>query len=117
MKYKIHYKGLDKVHNNLPIIEFMEEQGYKYYDYNDTLLYFKKKEGFEQIKFHVNYRNNIITKTTYPYLNPNGVYNPVEEDALFTKEELKFFDLLDYETESFFMEEEPLQDITDWIDM
>jgi hypothetical protein len=116
MKYKLHYKSLDKVYNNLPIIEFLEAQGYKYYDYNDTLLYFRKRKDYEQIKFQVNYRDNIITKYAILH-NPNAVYEPIEEDALFTKEELKFFDLLDYETESFFMGEEPLQNITDWIKM
>jgi hypothetical protein len=116
MKYKLHYKGLDTVYDNFPIIQFLQEQGYEYYDYNDTLLYFRKRENYELVRLQVNYRENIITK--YVILNDSTTgYSPMEEDALFTKEELKFFDLLDYETDSFFMEEKHPQDITDWTNM
>jgi hydrogenase maturation factor len=112
MKYKINYKALDEVYDHTSIIEFMEKNGYYYYNYDYDFLYFKKTELDRKIRFNVNFKRKLITK--YILIHTNiGIE---EVDAEFTKEELKFFDLLDYEINPVTVKTTG-QDITDWVNM
>jgi hypothetical protein len=112
MKYKINYKALDEVYDHTSIIEFMEKNGYRYYDYNSDLLYFKKTENGERIRFDVNFKRKLIVK----YISLHTNIGIKDMDTKFTKEELKFFDILDYQIDSIYINKD-LQDITDWVSM
>lgn len=117
MKYKIHYKALDEVHNLEPIVEFMKSINYVYSSYNGYLLHFKKEEEGKNVTFTVNYKKKTILKY---FFTDNKDKTTLAGDTDFTKEELRFFDALDYEVDSIIYGNEELhllQDITDWMDM
>ena len=120
MKYKIHYKASDEVYNNSLIVEFMEKNGYVYSSYNGHTMHFKKEEKGVKITLTVNFVKKTILKYFFDFeLVPNKD-NPLTVDTTFTKEELRFFDSLDYEVDSIlfdYSKSENLQDITDWISM
>lgn len=111
MKYKIHYKANDKVHNLEPIIKFMESQGYKYDMYNHGHVLFVRPDfddPSEEIYFEINLNNRTISK----YIRSNKMDS---WDISFTTEELKFFDRLDFEVAAS-DGGELIQDITDWVE-
>ena len=123
MKYKIHYKANDETNNDESIIKFMEKNGYQFKQAYQNILPFTKKEKGDQVFFNVNNEDRRISKYVLQFKNTNA---EIEKDTLFTKEELRFFDLLDFETESivvrtnqwwFSSDTKAPQDITDWIDM
>jgi hypothetical protein len=132
MKYKIHYKANDEVEDYAFISKFMKKNGYQFnYEYlrqndPDYCFVMRKKENSTYVYFAICPNNHKIRKYTQSKTSIwiDGVYQKDEKDILFTKEELKFFDLLDFETESiirhlYLYEDtyEPIQDITDWISM
>jgi hypothetical protein len=120
MKYKIHYKSLDEVYNNSLIVEFMEKNGYVYSSYNGHTMHFKKDEKGRKITLTVNFVKKTILKYFFDFVTVPNKDNAITVDALFTKEELRFFDSLDYEVDSIFLnynEIENLQDIADWVTM
>ena len=125
MKYKINYKALDndfdfqafkeKIRKFYESLKWIENLTVEYYNisdaisdrnrslvvryHNNKLNYYLEKEFMVEIKPI----KKEIRKSSYPYLNP----------AFFTKEELKFFDMLDFETTRANAD----QDITDWVSM
>jgi hypothetical protein len=125
MKYKISYKALDndfdfqafekKIENFYNSLKWVENLQVKYYNitgkafakntslvvryHNNTLYNYLDKEFMIEIK---PFKKEII-KSNYPYLTPYP----------FEKEELKFFDFLDFQLTR--VNED--QDITDWVSM
>jgi len=122
MKYKIHYKASDEVYDNSLIVEFMNNNGYVYSSYNGHTMHFKKDEKGRKITLTVNFVKKTILKYFFDFELVANKDNPLTVDTDFTKEELKFFDLLDYEVDSILFDyfksnSKPLQDITDWTSM
>jgi hypothetical protein len=118
MKYKIHYKASDEVYYLEPIVQFMKSINYVYSSYNGHTMHFKKEEKGVKITLTVNFVKKTILKYFFDFVTVPNKDNPLTVDALFTKEELRFFDSLDYEVDSILLdynEIENLQDITDWI--
>jgi hypothetical protein len=113
MKYKIHYKANDEVHNLAPITKFMESQGYKYDLYNHGHVLFVRPDiddPSEEIYFELNLNNKTISK--YMQSTKMSSWN-----VSLTREELRFFDMLDFEISSSHSENVFGQEITDWINM
>lgn len=111
MKYKIHYKANDEVHNLEPVYKFMESQGYKYDLYNNGHVLFLRPDiddPSEEIYFELNLNNKTILK--YMQSTKLSSWN-----ISFTPEELKFFDLLNFEIAPSHSDD-MRQDITDWVD-
>jgi hypothetical protein len=114
MKYKIKYKGLDDSKKQLELELELIEKFYRdkpNFNRYDLILSSETKvieftEGTTKVFVSVNYKNKTIVKALYKSLD----YVP------FTKEELKFFDSLDYEINPAVVKETK-QDITDWLDM
>lgn len=113
MKYKINYKSNDTVYYMNKIIDFMKSQGYKYKMHNQPHVLFTREDfndPEDTINFEVNYKNKYITK----YMTNKEAGD--HWDISFTTDELKFFDLLDYEVDSVYRGEAISQDITDWVE-
>jgi hypothetical protein len=112
MKYKIHYKANDEVHNLEPITKFMESQGYEYasYDMYGNVLFIRPDidDPSEKIYFIISLTNKTISK--YVESTKLNIWN-----ISFTSEELKFFDLLNFEIGPSHSND-MRQDITDWVD-
>jgi hypothetical protein len=113
MKYKIHYKSLDSVNNKEKIIEKIREFYKDKYHLEqtdfDTLTRFDWKEylpGFGTNAKEV--RLIVYWEDYHVHLYEDGVYTP------FTKKELKFFDMLDFDLYKEFADVVE-QDITDWV--
>jgi hypothetical protein len=125
MKYKINYRASDstfdfdafqeKIENFYNSLKWVENLQVAYYNMSDAI---SDRNRSLIVRYHNNTLDNYldkefmveikpikkeIRKSSYPYLNP----------ALFTKEELKFFDVLDFETTRANKD----QDITDWAGM
>ena len=85
-------------------------------------MHFKKDEKGRKITLTVNFVKKTILKYFFDFELVANKDNPLTVDTDFTKEELKFFDLLDYEVDSILFDyfksnSKPLQDITDWTSM
>ena len=116
MKYKIHYKVNDEANDSKSIIEFLEDKGYSYNgsDGDHLILYFKKMKDYKKVVLEV----NVIKKFIYKFELVNTNIGSQPFNVPFTKEELKFFDLLDYEIVPVYgSKDNAVQDITDWIHM
>jgi hypothetical protein len=125
MAYKIHYKGLDKafdfeafkekIQNFYNSLKWVENLDVKYYNISDAI---SDRNRSLVVRYHNNTLDNYldkefmieikpvkkeIRKFSYPYLNP----------AFFMKEELRFFDSLDFELTRANKD----QDIADWVSM
>ena len=116
MKYKITYKANDKVNNSESIIKFLEDKGYSYNGSDDDhrFLYFKKMKDYKKVALEA----NVVKKFVYKFqlVNTNRGAEPV--NVPFTKEELKFFDVLDYEIVPVYgSKDEAVQTVTDWVGM
>ena len=118
MKYKINYKANDEAYDNSSIIKFLVDNGYRYYDSNSTasILFFKKDKDNIRLRLSVDFKKQWVYK--YKLLSPDTNNGKIEANFPFTKEELKFFDSLDFEVAPVRMiEDKNLQDITDWTGM
>jgi hypothetical protein len=125
MKYKISYKALDndfdfqafekKIENFYNSLKWVENLQVKYYNISDAI---SDRNRSLVVRYHNNTLDNYldkefmieikpvkkeIRKSSYPYLNPYP----------FEKEELKFFDFLDFQL----TRANEDQDITDWVSM
>lgn len=113
MKYKITYKGLDNKQETLQIMNYMEENGWKYASApgsNPNILKFKKEDNtFRHTEYH--FIISLAEKDILKYLA-----HPHLQHVKFTKEELKFFDFMDFEIHPNAVAITG-QNITDWIHM
>lgn len=113
MKYKINYKSNDSVYYLNKINEFMKSQGYTYKRHDHPHVLYTREDfdnPEEIINFEINYENKYIIK----YITNKAAGD--HWDISFTTDELKFFDLLDYEVESVYKGDVVSQDITDWVE-
>jgi hypothetical protein len=125
MKFKI--KSLDsreedfaQVKKELEIIEDFYRAKYNNNEIEDLSVY---DVGNNQIRV-IKYRKGLIDHkvaihyevTSANYRTINKIAGSTREFLPFDKDELKFFDLLDYDLNSLFKHETG-QDITDWVSM
>jgi hypothetical protein len=116
MKYKINYKANDKANDSKSIIEFLEDKGYSYNGStgDHLILYFKKRKDYKKVVLEV----NVIKKFVYKFELVNTNIGAQPFNVPFTKEELKFFDLLDYEIVPVYgSKDNAVQTVTDWVGM
>lgn len=125
MKYKIHYKSLDqafdfeafkeKVENFYNSLEWVENLDVRYYNIIEPI---SDRNRSLMVRYHNNTLDNYLDKEVMIEIRPvkkeiTKVNYPTLQPTLFMKDELKFFDLLDFELFSW----NNAQDITDWINM
>lgn len=117
MKYRITYKGLDGADDLNKITKFMESLGYKsnldYKPLDDIILLLFSKKNLDNPEETTYFEINDKYKTVKKYIVSMKVGIA---DIKFTNEELKFFDLLDYELDSVYEDEKLTQYVTDWAD-
>ena len=114
MKYKIKYKGLDYLKKQLELeleqVEkfYRDKPNFNRYDLHlsSEAIVIEFKEGTTKVIVSVNYKNKTVAKALYESL----------DFVSFTKEELKFFDSLDYEINPATVKKTG-QSITDWVGM
>ena len=114
MKYKIKYKCLDdskkQLKLELEMIEkfYRDKPNFNRYDLHlsSETIVIEFKEGTTKVFVSINYKNKTVAKALYASL----------DFVSFTKEELKFFDLLDYEINPAVVKKTG-QSITDWVGM
>ena len=125
MKYKIHYKGLDqafdfevfkeKIENFYNSLKWVENLEVKYYNISDAV---SDRNRTLVVRYHNNTLDNYLDKEVMVEIKPlkqevKKVNYPTLQPTLLMKDELKFFDLLDFELLSW----NNVQDITDWFGM
>lgn len=125
MGYKIHYKGLDqafdfeafkeKIQNFYNSLKWVENLEVKYYNISDAVI---DKNRSLIVRYHNNTLDNYLNKQVMMEIQPvkqevrKSSY-PNLRPAIFMKEELKFFDMLDFKL----TQTNKDQDITDWVGM
>jgi hypothetical protein len=125
MKYKIHYKSLDqafdfeafkeKVENFYNSLKWVENLEVQYYNISDAI---SDRNRTLVVRYHNNTLDNYLDKEVMVEIKPlkqevKKVNYPTLQPTLLMKDELKFFDLLDFELLSW----NNAQDITDWFGM
>ena len=125
MKYKIHYKGLDqafdfeafkeKIENFYNSLKWVENLNVKYYNISDAI---SDRNRSLIVRYHNNTLDNYLDKESMVEIKPlkqevKKFNYPTLQPTLLMKDELKFFDLLDFELVSW----NNVQDITDWFGM
>lgn len=124
MKYKIHYKSLDQVDDRKTLVQKINEFLYFFYsEKNNFTGMHIDEDGSEAITFSIQFNWKIQDtfhvsiiwpkKEGDPYLISKTKYGEYES---FTKEELKFFDALDFEM-GHGHNMVTGQDIHDWVTM
>ena len=126
MKYKINYKSNDstfdlqafkeKIENFYNSLEWVENLVVAYYNMTDERI--NDKNRTLVVRYHNNTLEDYLDKEIMVEIKPLKKeirkYNyPTLQATLFMKEELKFFDLLDFEL----TQNNLAQDITDWAGM
>ena len=110
MKYKINYKGLDNSKKQLELVEefYKDKPDFTQYDSysSDNVRVINFRENGIGYVVSINYKDKLVVKA----LQSDLTLMP------FTKEELKFFDLLDYYIHEIAVKEIK-QEIDDWIFM
>jgi hypothetical protein len=125
MKYKIHYKGLDqafdfeafkeKVENFYNSLKWVENLDVRYYNIVEPV---SDRNRSLMVRYHNNTLDNYLDKEVMIEIRPlkqeiTKVNYPTLQPTLLMKDELKFFDLLDFELFPW----NNAQDITDWFGM
>jgi hypothetical protein len=119
MKYKIHYKSLDSITNKEVIINKIKEFYKNKYliveqrEYSDLTVFNLKEYLPSFLGFETEVKLIVLIIDWYNIdvsLSQGAIYKP------FTKEELKFFDSLDFDLSKRFADDVE-QQITDWVVM
>jgi hypothetical protein len=123
MKYKIHYKGLDqafdfeafkeKIENFYNSLKWVENLEVQYYNISDAI---SDRNRTLVVRYHNNTLDNYLDKEVMVEIRPlkqeiTKANYPTLQPTLLMKDELKFFDLLNFELFSW----NNAQDITDWV--
>jgi hypothetical protein len=110
MKYKIKFKAIDNPNKELELVEeFYKDKPNisQYYSYgSDNVRFINFRENGIEYAVGVDYKDKLVIKE----LRSDLTVMP------FTKEELKFFDMLDYNIHEIAVKKIK-QDITDWVNM
>lgn len=125
MKYKITYKGLDstfdfeafkeKVENFYNSLKWVENLDVKYYNIDESI---SDRNRSLIVRYHNNILKDYLDKEIMVEIKPikkeiKKFNYPTLQSTLFMKEELEFFDLLNFEL----TRDNHTQDISDWVDM
>lgn len=125
MKYKINYKAVDstfdfeafkeKIENFYNSLKWIENLDVKYYNINEGI---SDRNRSLIVRYHNNtlqdYLDREIMVEIKPIKKEIKKFNyPTLQPTLFMKEELKFFDLLNFEL----TRDNKDQDISDWVGM